>query len=44
MKAVDKFEYKAGYKFSTYANLVDSAKPLPARSPTRRERSVFRFT
>lgn len=25
MKAVDKFEYRRGYKFSTYATLVDSS-------------------
>ncbi len=28
MKAVDKFEYQRGYKFSTYGNLVESGRPL----------------
>ena len=25
MRAVDKFEYRRGHKFSTYANMVDTA-------------------
>ena len=43
MKAVDKFEYRRGYKFSTYAT-GGSGRPSPARSPTRRVRSVSRCT
>ena len=43
MKAVDKFEYKRGYKFSTYATWWIRQR-LPARLPTRPGRSAFRFT
>ncbi len=43
MKAVDKFEYRRGYKFSTYAT-CGSGRRSPARSPTRRAPSVFPCT
>jgi len=43
MKAVDKFEYKRGYKFSTYATWwIRQAITRP--SPTRRAPSAFRCT
>jgi len=38
MKAVDKFEYRRGYKFSTYA----SVRRLRALSRTKPEQSAFR--
>ena len=41
MKAVDKFEYRRGYKFSTYAT-GGSVRLSPAPSPTGRAPSVFR--
>jgi RNA polymerase primary sigma factor len=53
MKAVDKFEYRRGYKFSTYATGATSSRPTrsggsgrrsPERSPIRRARSAFRCT
>jgi RNA polymerase sigma factor (sigma-70 family) len=36
MKAVEKFEYRRGYKFSTYATVVDQAShhPFNCRSGT----------
>ena len=40
MKAVDKFEYRRGYKFSTYATWWIGRRSL-GRSRTRRGRSVF---
>ncbi len=43
MKAVDKFEYKRGYKFSTYATWW-IRKPSPAPSPIRPAPSAFRCT
>jgi RNA polymerase primary sigma factor len=43
MKAVDKFEYRRGYKFSTYATWW-IRRPSPVRSPTRRAPSAFRCT
>lgn len=42
MKAVDKFEYRRGYKFSTYATRVDPSGRSPALSRIRRAPSVFR--
>lgn len=42
MKAVDKFEYRRGYKFSTYAALVDPSGDHQVLSPIRRAPSVFR--
>ena len=44
MKAVDKFEYRRGYKFSTSMRPGGSARRSPARSPTRRARSASRCT
>ena len=44
MKAVDKFEYRRGYKFSHLCDLVDSARPSPVPSPTRRAPSASRCT
>ena len=41
MKAVDKFEYRRGYKFSTYAT-GGSVRLSPALSRIRRAPSVFR--
>lgn len=41
MKAVDKFEYRRGYKFSTYAT-GGSVRRSPVLSPIRRAPSVFR--
>ena len=41
MKAVDKFEYRRGYKFSTYAT-GGFVRRLPALSRIRRAPSVFR--
>ena len=35
MKAVDKFEYRRGYKFSTYATWWIRQRPSPARSQIR---------
>ena len=35
MRAVDKFDWRRGDKFSTFAHLVDSARPSAAPSPTR---------
>ncbi len=43
MKAVDKFEYKRGYKFSTYAT-CGSAKPLLGRLQIRGVPFVFQCT
>ena len=43
MKAVDKFEYKRGYKFSTYATWW-IRKQLPEPSPIKRGRSVSPYT
>jgi RNA polymerase primary sigma factor len=43
MKAVDKFEYRRGYKFSTYATWWIGRR-LRAPLPTRRAPSVFRCT
>ena len=43
MKAVDKFEYRRGYKFSTYAT-GGFARPSPAPLPMRRVPSAFRST
>ena len=43
MKAVDKFEYRRGYKFSTYATWW-IRQAITARSPTRRAPSASRFT
>ncbi len=43
MKAVDKFEYRRGYKFSTYATWWIRRRS-PARSPIRRARSASRST
>jgi RNA polymerase primary sigma factor len=43
MKAVDKFEYRRGYKFSTYAP-GGSGRRSPAPSPTRRAPSAFPCT
>ena len=44
MKAVDKFEYRRGYKFSTYATWWIRGRLSPARSTTRRARSASRYT
>ena len=41
MKAVDKFEYRRGYKFSTYATWID--KQLQDLSPIKQELSEFQF-
>lgn len=41
MKAVDKFEYRRGYKFSTYAT-GGSVRRSPVLSRIRRAPSVFR--
>ena len=43
MKAVDKFEYRRGYKFSTYATWW-IRQAITRSTPTKRVRSVFRFT
>ena len=43
MKAVDKFEYRRGYKFSTYATWWIGRRS-PARSPTRPAPSAFPCT
>ena len=43
MKAVDKFEYQRGYKFSTYAT-GGSARPSPGPSRTKPGPSAFRCT
>jgi RNA polymerase primary sigma factor len=43
MKAVDKFEYRRGYKFSTYATWW-IRQAITRSSPTRRARSVSRCT
>lgn len=42
MKAVDKFEYRRGYKFSTYATSGGSVRRSPVLSRIRRAPSVFR--
>ena len=42
MKAVDKFEYRRGYKFSTYATFGGSVRRSPVLSRIRRAPSVFR--
>jgi RNA polymerase primary sigma factor len=43
MKAVDKFEYRRGYKFSTYATWW-IRQAITRRSPIRRAPSAFRCT
>ena len=43
MKAVDKFEYRRGYKFATYAT-GGSGRRSAARSPISRAPSVCRYT
>ena len=43
MKAVDKFEYRRGYKFSTYATWW-IRQAITRSTPTKRVPSVFRFT
>ena len=43
MKAVDKFEYRRGYKFSTYATWW-IRQAITRASPTRPARSAFRST
>ena len=44
MKAVDKFEYRRGYKFSTYATWWIRQAITRSRSPTRRAPSASRST
>ena len=44
MKAVDKFDYRRGYKFSTYAHRGGSGRRSRARPPTRCAPSAFRCT
>jgi hypothetical protein len=44
MKAVEKFEYRRGYKFSTYADVVDPAGDHPLASPTKPAPSASRST
>ena len=44
MKAVDKFEYRRGYKFSTYATWWISPGDHTFDMPTRRVPFAFRFT